>query len=360
METQNSATGAGATNEKAQEAPFTLDSVDTGTKENEATVDGSDAVSVETLDALTGGGVTRSSAGAQNVLGRTANTPRTRENLTEKKRDELWGAFKAKNPGASVADFDKSMGYVKMINKLYDDQQKRGYQLSLLVTTYIEDKLWESLGLETFAEWVSDKELCPFGRSSAFRYQTVGKFMDELDLMDAGFDDSFYDEQGIERKIHLNEDGTVNEAATAEANKVTKRVRFMDMAAIASAHNRGKITTPQAKELMGHAMVISPENFKLKMKEIMGEENPESTDEKLWGEGLTTGPVLVLPAPLFAPERRSDLASHFEELARQAREGGELIDGMAAIISDDETVETLGKKGTTFKKVGGTIYGVVR
>lgn len=265
------------------------------------------------------------------------------------------------NPELDEQAYSEAMGYVQTMFRIHRVRNKKGYQLASILTEFKNEELYRDLGYTSFNEYASDTEVCPFGRSSAYRYVKVGQFIDEHDVGSRDFDEQFYDEHNVERIIERDEDGNIDQEATRQANEVTARVNFMHMSKISGLYKEGYLNAAEAREMMAKAIILDPDDFELECREAKGEEEPTDTDDDLFYEGLK-GTNLILPLGDIDDddelEQNLDKAKGNLRDLLEAAENGELKDEIQKLRQEDDDVEKVASKSTKYRKTpDGRYYG---
>jgi hypothetical protein len=289
--------------------------------------------------------------------------PKSEPSGVQGKDDDLWKKAQENNPQVSQTEYNKAMSYVEMIHRIFRVRNQKGYQLASVMTEFKQDELYRNLGYDSFNEYVSDKEYCPFGRSSAYRYVQIGEFMDELDIGSHDFDEAFYQDHNVERIIEYDDDGNIDDEATRKANEVTSRVNFMDMRKIAGLYNKDKVNAAESRELMAKSIILEPDDFQLAIREAKGEENPTDPDDDLFFEGLgginlTIG--LGDPDDESIDETVEKAKKTFRELLQAAEDGSlkEELKTLSQEESDNADVEKIASKRTKYLRTSsGRYYG---
>lgn len=272
------------------------------------------------------------------------------------KDDDLWSVVQEQNPEVSLQEFAKARSYVDKLRGFFQKRNRYGYEMTRILVEIDKKEMYKSLGYSSFNKFVSDKENCPLKRSSAYRYKQVGEFMEEHDLDSAQFNEVFSQELGANRIIRYDDDGQIDQKETREANSVTARVNFMDMAAVAGAYGDGDIEAHEIPEVLAKSVSYEDNAFRKVLKEKSGEDPDEPTpEEKLFAEGFTGTSVVIN----LGQATEDDLRTAKKEAERliEAINSGTVHDEFRAVSTGDkEDAQKVASKSAKFVKANGRRY----
>lgn len=284
------------------------------------------------------------------------------DGVSQNKEDSMYEEARQQNPNLNEQEYSEAMGYVKQIKRIHRTKNKKAYELAHLMTEMRKDEIYKDIGYDSWNEYVSDQEVCPIPRSTAYKYVQVGSFMKKHDIGSRDFDEEFYDEhEEVDRIIEHNEDGSIDQQATRKANEIVSRVNYSHMRKIASAYQDNDINAAESRELMAKAIIEKSDDFESLLAQATGDEDQSSSDDDLFYEGLK-GTNLIIP--MGDLEDKDDIDDNIDKVKSTLRdllaaaEDGELKEEVENFQTDDDSndVEKLASKSTTYHKTSGGRY----
>lgn len=225
-------------------------------------------------------------------------------------------------------------------------QNEIGFAQVSQMSTFMAMDGWEMMGYKSFKMYFESPER-PFSYSSALRYATVSRFIDNVPIDDYDFLTSFYEQYGLDFEEVLDDNGNVDELASIRKNSLISgganktNVRFGDVVRIARLHNGGTINTSTAKELLHDSTQLSEPDFRSNIEDITGGSKTRKSQERLAELGI--GGLSVA----FSVGLTGDLVDRLRSFATQIEDGYDVSSEFSRNIAE-ESIERVGNVPSTY------------
>lgn len=240
---------------------------------------------------------------------------------------------------------EKALSATREITGVHNDRNRKAYVLAEHMHDIDREKLWEELNCKSLSEYI--ETICPFRRSTAYRYIKVGAFMKELNIQSVEFEEAFYEQTGIEPEVVYDRNNVEDPIATREANRLTTRIRYMDMDTICSVYASEGISFGECRELMAKSILLNEEDFKKSIRELKGEINPLTEAEKIYDAGFSEVGVVLPIRPEYS---RADIVQELTLLLVSLK-AGDLDNALAGI--KDHSLAPVASKTTRYISADG-------